>query len=480
MRFHGLSLLFLFVLAALLAPVVEAQLSDQYADWEKGPEGFLLTKKEKKQWSKITTDAAAEEFIEMFWARRNPNINNPFNSFKAEFDAKVRFADENFGYAKRRGALSDRGKVLILMGKPDSRQVGAPSDIDGRTGQTDNTLGLTEVWFYNPATLPEGFKLKGSRLLFMFYEEQRDSNTFTLSRSNTESYKALAALGDAPEVYLLHPDLKEVPKPVSFARAKPASDAHLAWLDETNLPFNDVAIVLSELGVTDALSRPLWVHIELPPDAPELDLLAGRVKTADGEVISNFEVAAEPNKGQLGSVYHLSFPAAPGSYVVDIVGAAGGVPQVTTTVEGEISTIPETETWMSPLWFGVSASPNSEALLGEAFTIGGWHLMPFSGPEVTRSMEVAYFGFIVRPKLTEEGAIDLKARLQLKRDGNILGRPFNFPLDSSQIIGDLYMYGNSVALSNLPELGNYELEFQITEAGADISVERTQPLVVTE
>jgi hypothetical protein len=42
------------------------------------------------------------------------------------------------------------------------------------------------------------------------------------------------------------------------------------------------------------------------------------------------------------------------------------------------------------------------------------------------------------------------------------------------------MYGNSVALSNLPELGNYELEFQITEAGADVSVERTQTLVVTE
>jgi hypothetical protein len=142
--------------------------------------------------------------------------------------------------------------------------------------------------------------------------------------------------------------------------------------------------------------------------------------------------------------------------------------------------IPETGTWLSPLWFGVSASPNPEALLGEAYSFGGWHLMPFSAPEVTRENEVAYFGFIVRPKLTEEGAVDLKAKLQLKRDGKNLGRAFNFPLDSSQIYGDLYMYGNSVALSNLPELGDYELEFQITEAGAEVSVERTQALTLTE
>ena len=464
----------------MCVPAFEAQLSVQYEDWEKGPEGFLLTKKEKKQWSKIKTDAEAEEFIELFWAKRNPDVNNPFNSFKAEFDAKVRFSDENFGYARHRGAVSDRGKVLILMGKPDSRQVASASELDGGSSQADSNQGRTEVWYYDAANLPEEFRLKGARLLFMFSEEVRDSNAFTLQRSNRESFKAITALSDAPDVYLLHPDLKEVPKPVSFARAEPATDAHLAWLDEAELPFNDVAIVLSELGVTDALNRPLWVHIELPPDAPTLDLLVGQVATADGEVISNFEVAAEPNSGQLGSVYHLSFPAAPGSYVIDIVGAAGDVPQVGATVEGEVSTIPETGTWMSPLWFGVSASPNPEALLGEAYSFGGWHLMPFSAPDVTREDEVAYFGFIVRPELTEEGAIDLKARLQLKRDGKNLGRAFDFPLDSSQIFGDLYMYGNSVALSNLPELGNYELEFQITEAGAEVSVERTQSLVVTE
>ena len=59
MRIRGFSLLLVFGLALMCAPAVEAQLSEQYEDWEKGPEGFLLTKKEKKQWSNIKTDAEA-------------------------------------------------------------------------------------------------------------------------------------------------------------------------------------------------------------------------------------------------------------------------------------------------------------------------------------------------------------------------------------------------------------------------------------
>ena len=83
MRQKSFLLLLIFVLAVILAPVAEAQLSSEYAGWEDGPEGFLLTKKEKKAWDKISSDADAKRFIELFWARRNPEVNNPYNPFKA-------------------------------------------------------------------------------------------------------------------------------------------------------------------------------------------------------------------------------------------------------------------------------------------------------------------------------------------------------------------------------------------------------------
>jgi len=483
MRRQRLVVLFCFVLAVLLAPIAEAQLSGDYADWAEGPEGFLLTKKERKAWAKITTDSDAEHFIALFWAKRNPDPNNPFNAFRAEFESKVRFADENFGYSKRRGALSERGRVLILMGRPDRRQVrgieGAPSTgpSSGATGAVD---GNTEAWYYDPVNLPAGFKAKGANLYFLFYEERLDSNVFELDRTNRESLKAMSALSRAPEAYLLNPNLTEVPKPISIAGGMPASAAHLAWLDGGEAPFDDVAIVFSELGVSDGVNRPLWVHLEMPPDAPDLDLLVGRVTGPEGEVVSNFEIASTPIAGQYGAVYHLSFPLPVGTHTVEIVGATGGEPQLIQSLAAEITPVPDEGTWMSPVWLGTAVTPNPEAKFGEAFTVGGWHLTPISGPELTRASEIAYFGFVVRPVLNEEGSVDLESTVQLTKDGKPFGRPLTVPLEPSQVFRDLYMYGNSIGLSGVPQTGAYDFEFTITETNSEASTKRLLSIEVTE
>jgi len=483
MRRQRLVVLFCFTLAVLIGPIAGAQLSGDYANWADGPERFLLTKKEKKEWAKINTDAAAEQFIALFWAKRNPEPNNPFNAFRAEFESKVSFADENFGYGKHRGALSERGRVLILMGRPDSRQVrgidGAPA-VGGSSGATGAVENNTETWYYDPSKLPAAFKGKGAQLYFLFYEERLDSNAFELDRTNRESFKAMSALSRAPDVYLLHPNLKEVPKPISVAGGAPAAAAHLAWLNQGEAPFDDVAIVFSELGVSDSVNRPLWVHLEMPPDAPDLDLLVGRVTGPVGEVTSNFEIVPTPIAGQYGATYHLSFPLTVGSHTVEIVGAAGGEPQLIRRIAAEISPVPDEGTWLSPVWLGTGVTPNPEAMIGAAFTVGGWHLTPISGPELTRASEIAYFGFVVRPVFNEEGAVNLESTVQLKRDGKPFGKPFTVPLDPSRVLGDLYMYGNSVGLAGVPETGPYEFEFTVTETISDTSSKRVLPIEITE
>jgi hypothetical protein len=238
--------------------------------------------------------------------------------------------------------------------------------------------------------------------------------------------------------------------------------------------------VISELGVADGVHRPLWVHLELPPDAPELDLLAGRVTGSDGEVVSNFEIVATPLPGQNGTAYHLTFPLAEGSYSVDIAGAAGSEPQLIANLTAEISSVPDEGTWLSPVWLGMAVTANPEAKLGDPFTIGGWHLTLISGPELTRASEITYFGFVVRPALNEEGAVDIKSRVQLKKDGKPLGRSLEVPLDSSQIMGDLYMYGNSISLAAMPEIGSYEFVFEVIETNSDTSAERSVSVEIIE
>ncbi len=467
----------------LFAPVAGAQLSSTYADWAEGPAGFLLTKKEKKEWKKISTDQAAESFIELFWAKRNPSPETSFNSYRAEFESVVEFCDETFAYGKRRGAFSDRAKVLILMGRPASRQVDGPAQTGpvraGGADDSDTPSGSTEYWIYDPAQLAKEFSVKGSQLIFVFYEERLGSNAFVFDRSNRDAVKGMSALSKAPEVRLLHPNLKEVPTPVSFAGAKAASAASLAWLGQ-DAPFNDANRTVSELGVTDASNRPMWVHIELPPDAPTLDVVAGRVRTAGGEILSTFEIDAEPLEGQNGKAYHLAFPLEVGEYTIDVVGATGGKPQITASLAADIAPIPTEGTWMSPLWLGVSASPNEDANYGDPFTFGGWHMVPITGLKFTRQAEVVFFGFAVRPVVTEEETVDFKALIKVKMDGKPIGKPFTMELGGSQVLPGLWMYGNSIGLSSLPETGNYGIVFKITEGGSEAFVEREVELEVVE
>src|SRR5437879_3986457 len=131
MRIRNL-LLAAALVAASAAPGV-AQMSAAKAAWAKGPEQFLMTNDEKAAWASVSSDDAANAFIAQFWARRDPTPGTPQNEYRDEFEAKVKYADEHFKGARQRGALTDRGKILILFGTPTrvSKEGGAQP---GRSG----------------------------------------------------------------------------------------------------------------------------------------------------------------------------------------------------------------------------------------------------------------------------------------------------------------------------------------------------------
>ena len=134
MRHSTLQSVLVVLVLVLFAATADAQLGSEYAEWADGPAGLLFTKMDKKAWTKIAHDAQAEEFIELFWARRSPDGNTAFNAFQANFEARVAYADEFFGFGNVRGAMSDRGKVLILLGGPRQRQIHDPNVVDLHAG----------------------------------------------------------------------------------------------------------------------------------------------------------------------------------------------------------------------------------------------------------------------------------------------------------------------------------------------------------
>jgi GWxTD domain-containing protein len=95
-----------------------ATLSTNVQEWGSGPARWLMTKDEQRAWSKVQTDAEANAFIDLFWARRDPTEGTERNEFKEEFERRVASADRDFAFAGKRGSLTDPGRVLILLGAP--------------------------------------------------------------------------------------------------------------------------------------------------------------------------------------------------------------------------------------------------------------------------------------------------------------------------------------------------------------------------
>lgn len=464
------------VLAGLSASAF-AELGPEWAGWADGPEGFLLTKKEEKEWKGVTSGAEAERFVELFWARRDPNLETPINEFKVEFDRRVHHADQMFAYEGHRGALSDRGRIMILLGPPHKAEKRGPTHtverMDDANYGSDEVRANAELWFYDPGLLPADLKVKGARLLFVFYERKSETNEYYMDRSHPEATMALRALSAAPEVIFRHPNLREVPKPVAVTGGEAADAAHLAWLDVASAPLDAQSELRLEPGVADAAYRPLWAQLILPRDAPVLDQLAGRVTGPDGRLKATFQIAARAIDAGARRLYHLTFPLDPGVHRVEVAGATGGQVQVVKSGEAELTGIPEEGTWASPIWLGLDAFQEQGVPLGSAYVFGGWHLVPLVDAAATTSNELSYFGFFAHPGTTEEGATNVSIRVVVKRGTERLGPPFTTPLRTAELLPGLHLYANSLSLSGLPEAGEYTLEFTVKDNVTGAVTERS-------
>ena len=477
-------------LVVVWAGVGFAQLSPEYAGWADGPEGFLLTQAERKAWDAVAGDSEAREFIGLFWARRNPKPGAAFNEFKARFEGMVKYCDENFGYEGKRGALSDMGKVFLLMGPPHNAQNRAPTQTVSGTGGaigagqsdrgSDEVRAQAKLWSFDPARMDPKFKAKGSRLLFTFYEDRPLTNQFVLDRSNREATMSFRAIGRAPEVYLLHPDLKTVPKPISVPGGTAATEGQLAALDSADGgPLQEQLHAMQDLGVAGAEHRPLWVHLGFPKEAPTMERFAGQVLNEAGDVVlSTFQIDAHPLEAGTERAYHLTFPLAEGAYQYQLAGFIGDTVQLTQKASIEIPATPD-ETWFSTVWTGLDAQQETDALLGEAYTFGSWHLMPLAVETAPKSGQLSYFGYVIRPVIEEGVAPTVRLKLTLRKDGRRLGKPLSMTLPMAKITNDVYMYANAINLAALPA-GACSLEFKISAGGTDAFEKRVVNLEIVE
>src|SRR5438270_12275201 len=132
------------ILTAAAATSAFAALSPAKADFGKGPAQYIMTAEEKAAWKNIQTDAAADEFIALFWARRDPTPATPRNEFREEFEARVKTADAQFSHGRVNGSMTDPGRMLILFGPP-SAPIKRTTSAGGTPSSTRSDMRNAEV-----------------------------------------------------------------------------------------------------------------------------------------------------------------------------------------------------------------------------------------------------------------------------------------------------------------------------------------------
>lgn len=121
-----------------------------YQDWVNKDVAYIITPEEKKAFKELKTDEERENFIENFWRRRDPNPDTEENEYREEFYERIAYANEHFTSGIP-GWKTDRGRIYIAWGKPDSVEShpsGGSYNRPSYEGGGSTTTYPFETWFY--------------------------------------------------------------------------------------------------------------------------------------------------------------------------------------------------------------------------------------------------------------------------------------------------------------------------------------------
>ena len=453
----------------LSATVASAQLSETFASWPKGPDGFLLTKTELKEYQKLTTDAQAQAFIDLFWAKRDPDLNTVTNEFKLDFDQRVKAADKQFGTDKLRGAMSDRGRTLVLLGLPSRHSfVPAGSPVQGSPGEGSEPYedrGNIEIWEYQKDRLPAD--LKAESVLFVFVETRLGAKDFPLERGDRRNAQAMKLLASAPERWLLNPKLTEVPKLGLLPGSKAAGAAQLAVLATEPRPWPEGIRIITATGFATVALHPAWISVRLPAGAPVANEAIGRVRAAaDDKEAGSFVVAVTPLESAGERLYEFSLPVDAGAWKLDLALLATGTPVAIGTIDFETEPVPAEGPHFSQFFWGVDVRQEAQAHLGDPFNVGGWHVIAHPEDKYAPTESISYFAFVMRPGLDEAGAPKITVGLAVYTDQRKLTERAPEPAQLSMVSDDLWMYGSQLPLNIFRRSGSYRLEVTLTDVAS--------------
>jgi GWxTD domain-containing protein len=178
------SLSLFFILAGLARPSCAAD--QKKADSTKGfydKVRLIMTDDEARVFKGLPNEISRTEFMDEFWAIRDPDPYTPENEAKIEFEKRARYASLWFGTSnpyngrdpggpvEYAGAWSDeRGRVYLLLGKPDLITFfdghHETTSIDGTRPRMHADRWVLEQWVYDHLHTYVIFRRSGSARVY--------------------------------------------------------------------------------------------------------------------------------------------------------------------------------------------------------------------------------------------------------------------------------------------------------------------------
>ena len=121
-----------------------------FREWPEKDVAYIITSAERSAYKKLVSDEEREQFIEGFWQRRDPNPDTDENEYKEEYYERIAYTNEHYASGIP-GWKTDRGRIYITFGKPDSVEShpsGGAYDRPSYHGGGSTTTYPFETWFY--------------------------------------------------------------------------------------------------------------------------------------------------------------------------------------------------------------------------------------------------------------------------------------------------------------------------------------------
>ncbi|MBN2413835.1 GWxTD domain-containing protein [candidate division KSB1 bacterium] len=112
-------------------------MSEKEIDLEFEYATYISSSEERSTFKKLNLDGK-RNFIKEFWAKRDQSAGTPANEYKQDYLGRVTLANRSYKGTFRSGWKSDRGRILLVYGKPD--------EIDRFPFSTENKP--YEIWHY--------------------------------------------------------------------------------------------------------------------------------------------------------------------------------------------------------------------------------------------------------------------------------------------------------------------------------------------